>query len=65
MPKYTVYVTGSLDDDFEVEADDPTEAMEKANNLFRDTYNEMWSDVNTESYELIGAGDYDELDDGT
>ena len=62
--KYQVFVTGNLDDDFEIEADNPTEAMEKAEEEFRNTHQLPWSEVNTDSYELVGPGEADDLDDG-
>jgi len=64
MPKYQVYVTGNIDDDFEVTADDPTEAFKLAEAQFRDDHPEIWSDVSATSYEVISGEDEAELDDG-
>ncbi len=62
MPSYKVYVTASLDDDFDVDAANPTEAMKLAEEEFKRTYQQMWSGVDATSYEVLS--DETELDDG-
>ena len=64
MPRYQVYVTGGLEDDFEITADDPSEAFKLAEEQFREDHPGMWSEVNAGSYEIIGGEDETGLDDG-
>ena len=66
MPKYQVYVTGTVDDDFEITANDPTEAFKTAEELFRKKYLEVdpWGDVSAGSYEVVGGEDEAERNDG-
>lgn len=55
MPKFRVEVTGEKDMDYEVEAEDQSEAEAVAEDMFQAEFGEvMWSGVNAWSAEEIG-----------
>lgn len=54
MAKYRVYVTGNLDWDFEIDAEDEQLASDEAECKFQDEFSSvMWSGVSTFDVEKI------------
>lgn len=53
MPKFKVFVTGTLDYDYEVEAEDKWSAEKIGEQMFQSEFGLMWSGVQTEMAEEI------------
>lgn len=54
MPKYRVYVTGTLDWDYEIEAEEGEDAAAEAEDIFQREFRDvMWSGIQTFEVEEI------------
>ena len=53
MPKFRVYVSGTLDWDYEIEADDKYDAGAEAEVMFGNEFNVGWSSIDWQEAEEI------------